>query len=513
MGEARRVTAWRRAAIDLTLESVARRLKAFEVYLDKRVIAVLFLGFSSGLPILLILKTLSAWLADVDVDKSTIGLFAFVFAPYTFKFIWAPFMDRMPLPPLTTIFGRRRGWLLPTQLCLMVAIFSLGQTDPSIDPLMTAAMAFLVAFFSASQDIVIDAYRIELLREDQLGAGAANVVTGYRIGMWVAGALALYIADIAGWSAAYTVMALLILVGVVTVLLTPEPDPVPGDQGLLGPDDQTAGSWQFTPVVVTLALSAFIGVVIGDSYGLKPGLIGGIGIALVLAALLAVFGKSSTFREGAIEPYRDFFKRNGLSIAMVILAFISLFKASDVLLTLMANPFYLEIGFTKSQIAWVSGSFGFFVTFAGSYLAGLLIYRIGILASLWISGILMMASNLMFALQAYVGAHYGLFHVTIFIENLSGGMGTTAFVAYLASLCNRRYTAVQYALLTSFMQMLGKFLIVPSSGFLVEGMGWIMFFLISSLASLPALLLLWWLGRMTRITEPAPTMAVSGSSA
>jgi PAT family beta-lactamase induction signal transducer AmpG len=161
----------------------------------------------------------------------------------------------------------------------------------------------------------------------------------------------------------------------------------------------------------------------------------------------------------------------------------------------------------------VSGSFGFFVTFAGAYFAGVMIYRIGILASLWISGVLMMASNLMFALQAYVGAHYGLFHLTILVENLSGGMGTTAFVAYLASLCNRRYTAVQYALLTSFMQMLGKFLIVPSSGFLVETVGWVPFFVMSSLAGVPALLLLWWLSRRVRIADPAPAMAASGSSA
>jgi PAT family beta-lactamase induction signal transducer AmpG len=203
-----------------------------------------------------------------------------------------------------------------------------------------------------------------------------------------------------------------------------------------------------------------------------------------------------------IDPFRDFLERNGLTVALVILSFISLFKASDVLLTLMANPFYLEIGFTKSQIAWVSGTFGFFVTFFGAYGAGVLIYRIGILRGLWISAVLMMASNLMFALQAYVGANYPLFHLTILIENVSGGMGTTAFVAYLASLCNVRYTAVQYALLTSFMQMLAKFIIVPSSGFLVEGVGWVNFFVLSSAAGLPALALLWWLGRQAATSLP-----------
>ncbi|MGI9492082.1 MAG: AmpG family muropeptide MFS transporter [Geminicoccaceae bacterium] len=501
----------------MTLESAANRLKSFEVYLDKRVLAVLFLGFSSGLPILLILKTLSAWLSDLDVDKSTIGLFGFVLAPYTFKFVWAPFMDRLPLPPMTTIFGRRRGWLLVTQACLMVAIFGLGQTDPKIDLFMTALMAFLVAFFSASQDIVIDAFRIEILREDQQGAGAANVVTGYRIGMWVAGAVALYIADVAGWSTAYTVMALLILIGVATVLLTSEPDPMPDADPVIDPAIDSAGeetgSRRFAPLIVIALLAVFLGVVITDGYGLRAGMIGGAGAGLLLAALFAVFGRSTKFREGTIEPFRDFFRRNGISIAIGILAFISLFKASDVLLTLMANPFYIETGFTKSQIAWVSGSFGFLVTFAGSYIAGVLIYRIGIMNSLWISGLLMMASNLVFALQAYVGAHYGLFHLTIFVENLSGGMGTTAFVAYLASLCNRRYTAVQYALLTSFMQMPGKFLIVPGSGFLAESVGWVNFFILSSLAGIPALLILWWLGRKIRDTEPEQPLAAARSSA
>jgi PAT family beta-lactamase induction signal transducer AmpG len=221
--------------------------------------------------------------------------------------------------------------------------------------------------------------------------------------------------------------------------------------------------------------------------------------------LSAVFGHSPAFRQAVIDPFRDFLVRNGLTAALVILAFISLFKASDVLLTLMANPFYLELGFTKSQIAWVSGTFGFIVTFIGSYLAGTLIYRIGILPGLWIGGLLMMASNLMFALQAWVGASYPLFHAVILIENVSGGMGTTAFVAYLASLCNRRYTAVQYALLTSFMQMFGKFVVVPGSGFLVAALGWINFFVLSTLAGLPALALLWWLGR--RVHAPLPAAA------
>lgn len=480
------------------------RTRGLEVYLDKRVVAILFLGFSSGLPLLLILRTLSAWLAEIEVDKAAIGLFGFVLAPYTIKFLWAPLMDKAALPPLTTLFGRRRGWLLATQIGLMAAIFGLGQTDPRADLFMTALLACAVAFFSASQDIVIDAYRIEILPEDKQGAGAANIVTGYRIGMWVAGAGALYLADLAGWSAAYAAMALLILVGVVTVLLLPEPDleNAPRAETAPAPPGEKARRGLLSALAAAGGLGLFVGVILGDRYGVATGLVAGGGVTAVIAFLLLIFSGSSAVREGAVEPLQDFFQRNGPQVAIVILAFISLFKASDVLLTLMANPFYIEIGFTKTQIAWVSGTFGFLVTFLGSYVAGVLIYRIGVLSSLWISGVLMMASNLMFALQAMAGADYALFHLTILVENLSGGMGTTAFVAYLASLCNRRYTAVQYALLTSFMQMLGKFVIVPSSGFLVEGLGWVPFFILSTVAGLPALLLLWWLSRRIAIAAP-----------
>jgi PAT family beta-lactamase induction signal transducer AmpG len=450
---------------------------------------------------MLVLRTLSAWLEEAGVDKATIGLFAFTFAPYTFKFAWAPLMDRLPLPILTRRFGRRRGWLLPTQLCLIAAIWGLGQTSPGVDLYMTALMALTVSFFSASQDIVIDAYRIEILERHELGAGSANAVTGYRIGMWVAGAGALWIADIAGWSAAYTAMALLILVGMITVLLMPEPArvewPPRNDDAL----DLTNHRQLGFLLLLATALGAFCGLLIGASYGSRAGWIGAVAITLILAGMFAMLGNSApAFRQAVIDPFRDFVERNGATVALVILAFISAFKASDVLLTLMANPFYLETGFTKSQIAWVSGTFGFLVTFIGAYGAGLLIYRLGIMRGLWIGAVLMMGSNLMFALQAYVGADYALLHLTILIENVSGGMGTTAFIAYLASLCNVRYTAVQYALLTSFMQMLGKFVIVPSSGFLVEGAGWITFFVLSSAAGLPALALLWWLGRQT----PAP---------
>jgi len=424
-------------------------VQAGAVYRDPRVIAIFFLGFSSGLPLMLVLATLTAWLASEGVSKGMIGLFAYALAPYTLKFLWAPIMDRVPLPLLTRLLGRRRGWLLLAQVGLILAILGLASTDPATNLAATAAMALLVAFMSASQDVVIDAYRIELLEEEKLGAGAAVVVLGYRIAMWVTTTGALAIAYFQGYPAAYTAMACLVLVGIVTVLLNPEP----------------AGSTTAAPQGERRALA--------------------------------------WINEVVLEPFRDFLRRNGLKTAAVILAFISLYKASDVLIAQMAFPFYLDVGFNELEIGWVSGTFGLFCTFAGSFLMGAIIYRFGIIPSLFVAGLLQMASNLMFMLQAWAGPDLALFHLTIFVENTSGGMGTTAFVAYLSSLCNLRYTAVQYALLTSFMQLLGKFLITPSSGFLVDWMGWMPFFLLSMAAGLPALALLWWLWRHLAAPEPA----------
>ncbi|MEO1019784.1 MAG: AmpG family muropeptide MFS transporter, partial [Pseudomonadota bacterium] len=432
--------------------SRSRWQEAVAVYADRRVISILFLGFSSGLPIMLVASTLSAWLREADVSRSTIGLFAYVFLPYTLKFAWAPLMDRLPLPPLTTWLGRRRGWMLLTQICLIGAIFGLGQSDPAVDLYTTALFAVLVAFFSASQDVVIDAYRVEILPEEQLGAGAAVVVLGYRLAMWMATAAALVIADQIGWSAAYATMACLMLVGIVTVFLVPEPE----------------GSTTAIP---------------GGRHGFR---------AWVISAV--------------VEPFTDFFLRHGLKIAIAILAFISFYKACDVLLTLMANPFYLDVGFTKTQIGVVSGTFGLFATIGGGLLGGILVYRIGLLPTLLVAGLLQAGSNLMFAALASIGPSMSFFYLTIAIENVSGGLGTAAFVAYLSSLCNIHYTAVQYALLTSFMQMLGKYLIVPSSGFYADAVGWHWFFITSAFFALPGLALILWLQRqgLKASATPAP---------
>jgi PAT family beta-lactamase induction signal transducer AmpG len=621
-------------------------LASLAIYRDPRVVGVLFLGFSSGLPIMLIAATLSTWLREEEVTRAAIGLFGFAFAPYTFKFAWAPLMDRLPLPPFTSLLGRRRGWMIAAQIGLVLSIFALGRTSPAEDLWWTAFFAVLVAFFSASQDIVIDAYRVEILPKEKLGAGAGVVVLGYRVAMWVATAGALLIAEAFGWSAAYTVMALLVLVGMGTVLSIGEPAqsstalidqevleedrllrqttparlaPFKGLGGLLlaaviglgvwqplstlfGIVTAPPESWSISGAIVlagNLAVTALgmrlawllyrrapdalartknfallaiawatvetlwyaIGpeapffatlhgwLVLGLLFLISNWVVGLFGAApftyeafmapvwltvvgfwLELIALLTLYGftyfsrrAQANFgmvpiaeesrvhlwmRRAVIEPFYDFVRRNGPRVAVVILAFISVYKAADVVLTLMANPFYIDVGFDKAEIAWVSGTFGLWMTLIGGILGGVLVFRLGLMLSLALSVALMAGSNLMFLLLSWVGPNLALFHAVILVENVTAGLGTTVFVAYLSSLCNIHYTAVQYALLTSFMQLLGKFVIVPSSGFFADAVGWSVFFLTSTLFALPALFLLWLLWRWGLAVEtPAAARA------
>ncbi|WP_027133727.1 AmpG family muropeptide MFS transporter [Geminicoccus roseus] len=423
-------------------------------YRDRRILFVLLLGFSSGLPLLLVLSTLSARLRDAGVSTATIGLFAYVLAPYTFKFAWAPLADRLVVPGLTRLLGRRRSWLLVTQAGLIASIALLARTDPADDTWAVAMAALAVAFFSASQDIVIDAWRVEILPQEKLGAGAAVVVVGYRLGMFAAGAGALFLADRVGWTGAYTVMAALVMVGVLAALFAPEPEIPPEPDG-------------------------------------------------------PAHGFASWIARGVVAPFRDFFVRRGVAVACVILVFISLYKASDVMLTLMANPFYLDIGFTKTEIAEVSGTFGLFVGLFGGVLGGAAAYRLGLLRALLVTGFLQGASNLAFAWLAVTGPVKSAFYLAILVENLTGGMGTAVFVAYLSSLCTTHFTATQYALLTSFMQLFAKFVMVPSSGFIAEALGWPGFFVLSALFALPGLFLILWLRRRVGVADRPPPAAVS----
>ena len=440
-------------------------LAACRVYTNRRVLSLLFFGFSSGLPLALTFGTLSLWLAEVGVSKTTIGLFALMGIPYTFKFVWAPVVDRTSIPYLGHWLGRRRGWAVATQLALMLTITGLGATDPVARPGVTALLALLVAFCSATQDIVIDAYRVEILETHQYGAGAATIVLGYRLGMLVSGAGALYLATYVSWFATYGLMALLVTVGIITVLVNPEPE-VRRSPELAEQEERIARYLEARP------------------------------------HLRGKWGRVLAWLYGAIiAPFAEFMGRRGWAL---VLLFILLYKFGDALAGVMGNPFYVELGFTKIQIANISKAFGLAATILGGILGGVLVNRIGIIKSLIVCGILQMLSNLMFALLAVAGDDVVLLAVTIAIENLSGGMGTAAFVAYLSSLCNVAYTATQYALLSSFMAF-GRTLLSSSGGWLADHMAWVTFFALTTAAAVPGLLLLVWITKRFPQVSPKRT--------
>jgi PAT family beta-lactamase induction signal transducer AmpG len=407
------------------------------------------MGFSSGLPLALTFGTLSYWLAELGVSLTAIGLFGLVRFSYSLKFLWSPLIDRMPIPFLTARLGRRRSWALTIQALLIVAIVVLGATDPRVDPAATALAAVAVAFLSASQDIVIDAYRIELLLPEEQGAGAAATQWGYRFGMLASGAGALYAASYGGWRFAYSVMAGLMLIGMMTVWLTPEPE--------AGPPEPLSGET-------------------------RAARIGG------------------WLRRAVAAPFADLYRRNGARQLAAIAVFIVLYKFGDALAGSMANPLYVALGFTKVEVATIAKIYGVLATLAGVALGGILVLRIGIFRALLLCGGLQALSNLMYAAQVWAGHDVGMLAFTIGGENLTGGMASAAFVAYLSGLCHRDFTATQYALLSS-LATFGLNVLAASGGWLAQHLGWSPFFVLSTLACVPALLLLTWL--MHRAPVPA----------
>lgn len=449
--------------------------EATKVYLDRRVIAILFLGFSSGLPFGVLAEPLTAWLAESNVSKTAIGLFTLVSVPYALKFLWAPIIDRVPLPILGRLLGRRRGWTVFTQIVLMLAVIGMGLTHPGQDLWWTAVFALVVAFTSASQDIVIDAYRVEILEEDKLAAGAATAVFGWRIGQVGGGAAGLIFADIFPWSLVFGGMAAMVLVGTIAILLSPEPrKPVNAEtREQERRIEEFLERKQHLPARLAHALTWFYEAVIG--------------------------------------PFADFMKRSGW---VAILLFIMLYKYGDAILSVMKIPFFLEIGFSKTEIAEISKIFGFNAIIAGGLIGGLLVNRIGIMKGLIVSGVLMAISNLIFVVQAWAGHNLWMLTLTITVENITTGMGTTAFVAYLSSLTNVAYTATQYALLTSFMAF-SRTVMSSGAGWLADRVDWTTFFILTTIAAVPGLLLLLWMMRRFPVAngmkrEVAATESASG---
>lgn len=418
----------------------------FTIYTQPRIIAIILLGFASGLPLALTLSTLTVWLSEAEVSRTTIGLFAAITTPYALKFLWSPLIDQMPLPYLTKKLGRRRGWMLFTQACLILSIIGLGSTNPAQDAGLTALWALFVAISSASQDIVIDAYRVELLEEAQQGVGAAAIVFGYRIGMLASGAGALYLAEVASWFTTYTVMASLILIGSVTVFITGEPDGTPAraekEQGISA-----------------------------------------------LEKLL------HWLRHAVIDPFANFMERR---LWLVILLFVILYKFGDAFSGVMTNPFLIEMGFEKSEIADIVKLFGLPATLFGLFLGGSLVSRYGAVRALWIGGFLQMISLLTPLWQLHAGHNVWVLAAVIGAENLSGGVGTAAFVAYISALCNKQFTATQYALLSS-LAAFGRTGLSAGSGWMVDQIGWGPFFIVATAVCIPGLALLYILGRRNHL--------------
>jgi PAT family beta-lactamase induction signal transducer AmpG len=383
-------------------------------------LVALLMGFSCGLPLLLTITLLQAWMKEAGVDLTVIGLMALVGLPYTLKFLWAPILDRFTLPFL----GRRRGWLLVIQLALMVSISGLGFTNPAKSAWMVAFIAFLVTFFSASQDTVVDAYRREDLPDEELGLGSSLYVNGYRLGMLLASGGGLIMADHIPFSMVYQVMAACMLPGILTTLFAREPDI----------HDRTP----------------------------------------------------KTLKEAVFEPLIEYFRRPE---ALWILAFIVLYKIGDSMATAITTPFYLDIGFSKTQIGAVVKLFGFWATVGGSLIGGVIMLRLKINRSLWIFGFLQAISTAGFAVLARIGNNLIALAGVITFENLCGGMGTAAFVAFMASITKKRFTATQYALLSSLMGVPRVIASAPT-GFLAKTMGWETFFVFCTLMAAPGLMLL-----------------------
>ena len=387
-----------------------------------RIATVLVLGFSSGLPLALSGGTLQAWLTVEGVDIRTIGLFSLVGLPYTLKFLWAPLMDRFVIP----IFGRRRGWIVLCQMVLIGIILGMSVSSPKNALWLLAILAFFLTFVSASQDIAIDAYRAEVLKNRERGLGAAVSVTGYRVAMLVSGALALILSEFLGWRATYMLMALILTLGVLAVWLGPEPE-----------------------------------------YSASP---------------------PASMKEAVAGPFAEFFSRSGV---WSLLALIILYKLGDAFAGSLTTTFLIRgVNFSVGEVGAINKGMGLAATIIGAIYGGLLMARLRLFNSLLIFGILQAVSNLSFMVLALVGKNYPLMIFTIAFENLAGGMGTAAFVAFLMALCNQRYTATQFALLSA-LASLGRVFVGPLSGVLVDEMGWTVFFFSTFLFALPGLILLW----------------------
>ena len=419
------------------------------VYLKPRVLIVLFLGFSAGLPLALSGSTLLVWMREAGVDLGTIGLFALVGTPYTIKFLWAPIVDALDVPVLSSLLGRRRGWLIFSQLLLIAAIVFLAFCNPAAAPWLVALGALLVATASATQDIVIDAFRIESLPESEQAAGMASYVAAYRIGMLASTAGALFLVSgfegvgfgkDAAWTAGYLAMATLVVIGIATTLIATEPEK-----------------------------------------------------SAAATAEHATQAQENPLQRVALAAYGAFSEFLTRRMALVVLAFVVLYKLCDAFAGAMTAPFVIDLGFSRNDYAAIVKGVGLAATLIGGFAGGALARAYPLATSLWIGAFLQMGSNLIFTWQAFMGVDLWALTVTIIVENFTGAIGTVIFVAYMSALCQSPlHTATQYALLTA-LAAVGRTYLSAGAGYVAEASGWPMFFVISSLTAIPSLFLLVWL--------------------
>ncbi|MFC4159870.1 AmpG family muropeptide MFS transporter [Chitinimonas lacunae] len=461
------------------------------VFGNRRIAAVMLLGFASGLPLALTAGSLQAWLTVSGLDLVTIGYFTLIGQPYTYKFLWAPLMDRFELPWL----GRRRGWMLLTQLGLAATVFAMSLVSPQQSPGLLAMLGLVVAFLSASQDVVYDAYRVELLEEAERGPGAAVGVLGYRLAMLTSGALALIMAERwLGWPATYRLMAGLLALMALVTLWAPrlpkfERPQTPARHELRGflilLVGAAAGFWLAREALTLLGVPQQ-----GKGWGLVY-LVG----EVVLAATLGLWAARRAGFPALNAPLNEFFSRQH---ALAFLALIVLYKLGDAFASSLSTSFLIRgVGFSQTEVGEVNKLFGMLATVTGALLGGAWLIKLGLYRSLLLFGLLQAVSNLMYWWLAEAGHVFGLMVLAVGVENLCGGMGSTAFVVLLMALCDKRFTATQFALLSAFSAF-GRVYVGPAAGVAVEQFGWAPFFLGTVLTAVPGLVLLWMLRSAVR---------------
>ena len=503
-------------------------IETLSAYKDKRIIAMLFLGFSAGLPLLLIFSTLSLWLREAGVDRSAVTYFSWAALGYSFKFVWAPLVDKLPLPVLNRLFGKRRSWLLLSQSMIMLAMLWMAMNDPAqaggLE--MMAWAAVMLGFSSATQDIVIDAYRIEAVKPDMQAMMSANYVAGYRIGMIFAGAGGLYLAAwlgtttevylYAAWQQTYMAMAGFMMVGVITTLMIREPE-ISRESAYM---HSSTDYFRFVLLFIAM-VGAVIGsyISLGDVTEATKAWLSNAGIAKHVAAFIAESGhlmmslaaaallgwllaklhlvKKVMLQDTYVEPVADFFRRYRKA-AILILLLVGFYRVSDIMLGVISNVFYQDMGFSKEQIATVTKVFGIWMTILGGFLGGFLTVRYGVIRVLMLGAVMTVITNLLYIPLSNTPGDLTLLYVVIGADNMTAGLASAAFIAYLSSLTSLSFTAVQYAIFSSLMTLFPK-LLGGYSGSIVDAIGYPQFFLAASIAGVPVFLLVWLAGRYTKV--------------